>query len=94
MDRRLRLTLILDTNDADSLSIANTLSPLSPDLATPQLVDGILPDAPDGAQMGVLLWATDLQGLVADLEHFGAYIKNEANTLSALALLGIDTASA
>ena len=91
MDRRLRLTLILDTNNADSLAVSHALSPLSPDLATPQLVDGVLPAAPDGAQMGVLLWATDLQGLVSDLQSFGSYLSNEDKVLAAADTLGIKT---
>jgi len=91
MDRRLRLTLIFNTGDADALSVAHALSPLSPDLATPQLVDGILPVAPDGAQMGVLLWATDLQGLVSDLQSFGSYLSSEDEVLAAVNTLGIKT---
>ena len=91
MDRRIRLILNQKTNNSDALTVSHALSSLSPDLATPQLVDGVLPAAPDGAQMGVLLWATDLQGLVSDLQSFGSYLSSEDEVLAAMDTLGIKT---
>ena len=41
--------------------------------------------------MGVLLWATNLQGLVSDLQSFGSYLSNEDKVLAAADTMGIKT---
>lgn len=41
--------------------------------------------------MGVLLWATDFQGLVSDLQSFGSYLSSEDEVLAAMDTLGIKT---
>ena len=53
-------------------------------IVTPALVRRILPIRANPA-VGVVFWATDLQGLAADVESFADYIRREAENRQAIA---------
>lgn len=93
-ERNLRMVIIADVNNAESRETIAQLSnnPQIPQtVITPYAVRNILPGIRATPAIGVLLWATDLQGLVADVDAFAAYIKNEDETLGALETLGVET---
>lgn len=94
MERNLRMIVVADTNNAESRELISQLSqtPAIPQtVVTPQLVRNILPGIRATPAIGVLFWATDLQGIVADVEAFASYIKGEDAVLSALETLGVKT---
>lgn len=94
MERNLRMVIVADTNNAESRDLISQLSqtPAIPQtVVTPQLVRNILPGIRATPAIGVLFWATDLQGIVADVEAFASYIKGEDAVLSALETLGVKT---
>ena len=94
MERNLRIIVVADTNNAESRELISQLSqtPAIPQtIVTPQLVRNILPGIRATPAIGVLFWATDLQGIVADVEAFASYIKGEDAVLSALKTLGVKT---
>ena len=94
MERNLRMIIVADTNNAESRELISQLSqtPAIPQtIVTPQLVRNILPGIRATPAIGVLFWATDLQGIVADVEAFAGYIKGEDAVLSALKTLGVKT---
>lgn len=94
MERNLRMIVVADTNNAESRELISRLSqtPAIPQtIVTPQLVRNILPGIRATPAIGVLFWATDLQGIVADVEAFASYIKGEDAVLSALETLGVKT---
>lgn len=94
MERNLRMIVVADTNNAESRELISQLSqtPAIPQtIVTPQLVRNILPGIRATPAIGVLFWATDLQGIVADVEAFASYIKGEDAVLSALETLGVKT---
>lgn len=94
MERNLRMVIVADTNNAESREIISQLSqtPAIPQtVVTPQLVRNILPGIRATPAIGVLFWATDMQGIVADVEAFASYIKGEDAVLSALETLGVKT---
>ena len=94
MERNLRMIVVADTNHAESRELISQLSqtPAIPQtIVTPQLVRNILPGIRATPAIGVLFWATDLQGIVADVEAFASYIKGEDAVLSALETLGVKT---
>lgn len=94
MERNLRMIVVADTNNAESRKLISQLSqtPAIPQtVVTPQLVRNILPGIRATPAIGVLFWATDLQGIVADVEAFASYIKGEDAVLSALETLGVKT---
>lgn len=94
MERNLRMIVVADTNNAESRELISQLSqtPAIPQtVVTPQLVRNILPGIRATPAIGVLFWATDLQGIVADVEAFASYIKGEDAVLSALEALGVKT---
>lgn len=94
MERNLRMIVVADTNNAESRELISQLSqtPAIPQtIVTPQLVRNILPGIRATPAIGVLFWATDLQGIVADVEAFASYIKGEDAVLSALKTLGVKT---
>lgn len=94
MERNLRMIIVADTNNAESRELISQLSqtPAIPQtIVTPQLVRNILPGIRATPAIGVLFWATDLQGIVADVEAFASYIKGEDAVLSALETLGVKT---
>ena len=94
MERNLRMIVVADTNNAESRELISQLSqtPAIPQtIVTPQLVRNILPGIRATPAIGVLFWATDLQGIVADVEAFASYINGEDAVLSALKTLGVKT---
>lgn len=96
-ERDLRMVIIADVNNAESREVIAKLSanPQIPQsVITPQAVRNILPGIRATPAVGVLLWSSDLQGLVTDVDAFAAYIKNENETLSALEMLGVETKEA
>lgn len=87
MERELRMVIVADTNTAESRQLIAQLSenPAIPQtVVTPALVRRILPIRANPA-VGVMIWATDLQGLAADVESFADYIKHETENRQAIA---------
>ena len=87
MNRNIRMVIVADTNTAESRQIIAQLSqnPAIPQtVVTPALVRRIIPIRANPA-VGVMFWATDLQGLAADVEAFADYIKREAENKQAIA---------
>ena len=85
MERELRIVIVADTNNAEAREVLNNLSDHSEipqTVVTPQLVRNIIPIRANPA-IGVMFWSTDLQGMVADVEAFAAYIKGEAEIKAA-----------
>ena len=93
-DRNLSILVIADVSDVEvreSISQINRMPRLSSNtVVTPQFVKNTLADMPSNAHIGFLLWATDLQGLAADVESFASYLANENNVQGALKELGIE----
>ena len=81
MTRELNMILVVDTNNAESREMISELQSIETvipqTIVTPALVRNILPGIRATPAVGVLLWATDLQGLVADVQAFGNYLKGE-----------------
>ena len=87
MNRNIRMVIVADTNTAESRQIIAQLSqnPAIPQtVVTPALVRRIIPIRANPA-VGVMFWATDLQGLAADVESFADYIRREAENKQAIA---------
>lgn len=87
MERDVRMVIVADTNTAESRQIIAQLSanPAIPQtVVTPALVRRIIPIRANPA-VGVMFWATDLQGLAADVESFADYIRREAENKQAIA---------
>jgi hypothetical protein len=85
MDRELRIVIVADTNSAEARAVLDSLAdhPEIPQtVVTPKLVERIIPVRANPA-IGVMLWSNDLQGMVADVEAFAAYIKGEAEIKAA-----------
>lgn len=79
MERELRMVIVADTNTDDARQVIAELAtnPTIPQtVVTPALVRRIIPIRANPA-VGVMFWSNDLQGLVADVESFAAYIKGE-----------------
>ena len=92
-DRNLGILVIADVANADireSVSQINRVPRLSNTVVlTPQFVQNTLTDMPDSARIGFLLWATDLQGLKADITSFASYLRAEDGVVGALSTLGV-----
>ena len=87
MERDIRMVIVADTNTAESRKIIAQLAEnpaISQTVVTPQLVRRIIPIRANPA-VGVMFWATDLQGLAADVEDFAQYIKNESENKQTIA---------
>lgn len=85
MDRELRIVIVADTNSAEARAVLDSLAdhPEIPQtVVTPKLVERIIPVRANPA-VGVMFWSNDLQGMVADVEAFAAYIKGEAEIKAA-----------
>lgn len=85
MDRELRIVIVADTNSAEAREVLDSLAdhPEIPQtVVTPKLVERIIPVRANPA-IGVMFWSNDLQGMVADVEAFAAYIKGEAEIKAA-----------
>lgn len=79
MSRELRMVIIADTNTEEARQVIAQLSdnPSIPrTVVTPALVRNIIPVRANPA-IGVMFLSNDLQGIVADVEAFAAYIKGE-----------------
>lgn len=77
--RDVRLMLIFDPNSADSLEMLKTLNPEGDiEQVEVQKCRKFLPGIRDTPAVGVLLWASDLQGVMSDVESFAEYLKGEA----------------
>lgn len=77
--RDVRLMLIFDPNSADSLEMLKTLDPERDiERVEVQKCRKFLPGIRDTPAVGVLLWASDLQGVMSDVESFAEYLKGEA----------------
>lgn len=80
MERELRMVIVADVNTPEAREIISQLQadPSIPQtVVTPQLVRRVIPVRANPA-IGVMFWSTDLQGMVADVEAFAAYVKGEA----------------
>ena len=87
-ERDVRLMLIFDPNSKDSLEMLNTLNPEGDiERIEVQKCRKFLPGIRDTPAVGVLLWASDLQGIMSDVESFANYLKgeNEIKAASAVA---------
>ena len=87
MSRELNMVIVADTNTAEARQLIAQLAenPAIPQtVVTPALVRRILPIRANPA-VGVMFWATDLQGLAADVEDFAQYIKHETENKQAIA---------
>lgn len=80
MEREISLTIVADTNSAEARAVIaqlESVTSLPQTVVTPALVRRIIPIRANPA-IGVMFWSNDLQGMVADVEAFAAYIKGEA----------------
>lgn len=80
MEREISLTIVADTNSAEAREVIaqlDSVTSLPQTVVTPALVRRIIPIRANPA-IGVMFWSNDLQGMVADVEAFAAYIKGEA----------------
>ena len=87
MERDIRMVIVADTNTAEARQLIAQLAetPAIPQtVVTPALVRRIIPIRANPA-VGVMFWATDLQGLAADVESFADYIKHETENRQAIA---------
>ena len=84
------MLVIFDPNVQESREMMSSISSeLQVDKIELQRVRKILPGIRATPAVGVLLWATDLQGLAADVEAFSEYIHKESEILESLQELGI-----
>lgn len=87
-NRELRMIIIADVNNAESrelIPLLNTNPQISQTLITPQAVKNILPGIRATPAVGVLFWATDLQGIASDVDAFASYIRDEVANKQAIA---------
>ena len=87
MNRNIRMVIVADTNTVEARQLIAQLAanPAIPQtVVTPALVRRIIPIRANPA-VGVMIWATDLQGLAADVESFADYIKHETENRQAIA---------
>lgn len=86
-ERDVRLMLIFDPNSKDSLEMLNTLNPEGDiEQIEVQKCRKFLPGIRDTPAVGVLLWASDLQGIMSDVESFANYLKGESEIKAASAV--------
>lgn len=93
MDRELNMIIVTDANTVESRELIAQLSQdsaIPQTIVTPQLVRNIIPIRANPA-VGVMFWASDLQGLASDVKAFAAYIKGEKDILAALNEMGVKT---
>lgn len=94
MNRNLRMIIVADTNSEEGRRTIDELAELpiiTRSVVTPQMIRAVLPGFSASPAVGVLFWASDLQGIVTDVEEFAAYLKNEEYIINALNLVGIKT---
>ena len=89
MMRDLNLVIIADINNEASRTLLSDLehstSTIQKTVLTPQVVKSILPGVRATPAVGILLWATDLQGLAADVDAFAEYIRDETTNKQTIA---------
>ena len=86
-ERDVRLMLIFDPNSKDSLEMLNTLNSEGDiERIEVQKCRKFLPGIRDTPAVGVLLWASDLQGIMSDVESFANYLKGESEIKAASAV--------
>ena len=95
MMRQSHIVLITDRENQEAREVEAQILNLSDEYIVDkipiQLARNILPGIRATPAIGVLFWATDLQGIVADVKTFAGYIKGEDAVLSALETLGVKT---
>ena len=88
MERDINLIIISDDNNKESRELAeqipNNLS-MNCSCIPVQRVQHILPGIRATPAVGVLVWASDLQGLATDVGSFADYIHDESTNKQALA---------
>lgn len=87
MERDIRMVIVADNNTEEARQLIAQLAenPAIPQtVVTPALVRRIIPIRANPA-VGVMFWASDLQGLAADVEDFAQYIKRETENKQAIA---------
>ncbi len=90
--RNVRMLVVFDPNVKESRDMMVEIADnMQVDKIPLQRVKNILPGIRATPAVGVLFWATDLQGLATDIDAFAAYIKGEDDILAALSELGVDT---
>ena len=78
-ERDVRLMLIFDPNSKDSIEMMNSLNPEdSVEKIEVQKCSRFLPGIRATPAVGVLLWASDLQGVFSDVQAFADYLRGEA----------------
>lgn len=77
-EREIRLMLIYDPNSADSLEMEQSLNAdATIEKIEVQRVRSLLPGVRTTPAIGVILWASDKQGLMENVERFVDYIHDE-----------------
>lgn len=78
-ERMVRMMIIFDPNSADSIEMAHALNP-SDDIGKVEVqkVRKFFPEIRATPAVGVMMWASDLQGIVQSVDAFKAYIEGEA----------------
>lgn len=77
-ERNIRIVVIFDPNVRESRELMMEIAESTAiDRIEVQRVRSILPGIRATPAVGVLVWSNDLQGLVADVEDFAAYVKGE-----------------
>ena len=90
-DRSIHMVVIHDPNSKESRELMETLAGNTNITAIElQRVQKILPGIRAVPAVGVLLWASDLQGLATDVEEFAEYVRNEAVIRETLNTLGVN----
>lgn len=83
-ERDVRLMLIFDPNSKDSIEMMNSLNPEdSIEKIEVQKCSRFLPGIRATPAVGVLLWASDLQGVFSDVQAFANYLRGEAEIKAA-----------
>lgn len=78
-DRNLRLMVVYDPNSRDSIAMADAIDPFG-DIERIEVdeVRHLLPGVRATPCVGVIMWASDLQGVVSNVEDLEAYLRSEA----------------
>ena len=90
-ERDIRVMLVYDPNSQDSLDMLCSLDiGEDTDKIEVQRVRQFLPGIRTTPAIGVILWASDKQGLMENVSRFVGYVQQEDATLSALQTLGVE----
>ena len=77
--RNITLTVVADQNTTEARDILAQLKaelPVPQTIVSPELVKNIIPVRASPA-IGVIVWSTDLQGVIADVKAFADYVHDE-----------------